>query len=686
MRSIMKAIKSYFAEYRYILITGLSLALGLFFLSFILYLRFSYMGTTDKEIEEFVFSNYKIFLLVYNLKILIAYLIFAVVTISFSILLGIKRKASLIVFQLFIWFIVWVRGIKLFPQLFKEQLYTRGPLLKGFQIFITDHIPLQLIMMLFPVMVLIIALRKGRPVSGIIIVLFSFIMIQPFRTPAAARPAYQGKPNILVFATDSLRPSGVSYNGYHRRTPNIDLLFSRGINFLNMKSSLARTFSSWTSILTSSLPIDHGIRHMFPQNRDLQKDWRTIVRQFNGSGYHTSVVTDFAGDIFSRIDYGFSSVNAPHLTVKNILKQRSLEMHYFLLGVLINPAARKMFPEMSGMPMNTDPFHVTERAKRNISQAVKAGKPFFAMAFSSNNHFPYATIYPYYSLYENRGYSGDHKYCKGDMMKTSSGYSLPDIERSQVAALYDAASRLFDDNLGDMMDFLRRSGLERDTIIVVMSDHGESLYEEGLGIGHGDHLTGEFSNNMVFGVYSPYSDFKGKRIRETARDIDIGPTLLDMAGIVPDNNYKGISLLPFMRGERFTGLPVYMETGMWYTPETPFIPDRIRVPYPGVKSLVEVDEQTGELVVKEEYESLIIRAKFRAFQFNNEKFIQFPGENVLLEQFFIDEKRLELMPEQRAAFKQRIIRAFNGRFSLSPDGTIIEHSAIADPPEHAPVE
>jgi len=657
-------------KYKKNLYTGFSFSLILFIISFIMYLKFSYMGATDKEIERYVFSHYSLFLILYNLKILLTYFLFGAVILVFSIMLDIKRKRMIFGFNFVIWFLFWIRGVKMFPQLFKEQLYNHSSFLKYFQIFITDYLPMFAIYAFFIGFILYIGYRNKRYIQSIFVILISFLLIYNFKVSPSKADYNLKKPNILIFATDSLRPKSISYNGYFRKAPNIDKLFSKGVNFLNLKSSLARTFSSWTSIFTSTLPIEHGVRHMFPLNKDIEKDWKTLVKDLNNNGYETSVVSDFAGDIFSRIDYGFKNISAPHLTLKNVLKQRSLEIHYFLLGVLINPIGRTLFPQMSGMPLNIDPYYVTEKAKSYIKNAVKKKKPFLVLSFSSNNHFPYATKYPYYSMYEKKGYSGKHKYCKDDMIKAYSGYDLPLEDKKQVIGLYDAATRLFDDNLGDMLKFLKRSNLDKSTIIIIMSDHGESLYEKGLGIGHGDHLRGEYSHSLTFGVYSPFEEFKGRIIGNTARDIDITPTILELAGMKIKKYYRGISLLKYMRGEKFSGLPVYMETGMWYSLQTPYINNKVRINYPEVKALLDLDKKTGEIIIKKSEEALIVKAKYKAYQFNNKKFVFMPGEKENLERFYIDEKFVELSDKEKLNFKNDIIEKFNGKFYIDDKGIV----------------
>lgn len=635
------------------------------------------MGETDKNIEELIFSNFVFIIMVANLKILALYIAVGLIIGGFSILLGIRRKRNIFKFNLFFWFIFWIRGIKLFPQLFKEQLYNKSESLKFFQIFITDFFPLFLIYALFIGTIVLIALRSRRWWGGLVIIGLCALLIARFGV-VPVKPDGPTKPNILIFASDSLRPQNISYNGYYRQTPNLDSLFARGANFLNAKASLARTFSSWTGILTSMFPPQHQIRHMFPSEGALNREWPTIVKVLNNNGYETSLVSDFAGDFFARVNFGFQYTRTPHLTLHNLIRQRSLEIHYFMMGFLINPIGRTLFPEMWGMPLFMDPYHVTKATKQAVRRAVRNGKPFFAVAFSSNNHFPYASKYPYYKLYGNLNYFRKHKYCKDDVMKVYSGSSLPAEDTQQIRDLYDNATKLFDDNLGEMLSFLESSGLTDNTIVIVLSDHGESLYEKGYGSGHGDHLRGEYSNNMTFGIFSPFENFNGKKIKQTVRDVDIAPTILDILGVESPATFSGQSLLPALRGKEFDGLPAYMETGLWYSIATPYIDDRIRILYPGIKELLYISKESGHLILKPKYEAVVMKAKYRALQLNGFKYIYMPGNDKFREEYYEGEetvKRETLTDPEFLAFKQKMVEMLSPQFFIDQQGFIQERDS-----------
>ncbi len=657
------------------MIIGTSLAAAIFVLSIILSFSFSYMGVSDKGVTALIIRSYKYLLILYHLKILLAYAVIGAVVGFFSWWLRISKKIPQIMFHLFFWVIFWIRAVKIFPQLFLPQLFNRGGIFKGLQLFLTDVVPIGLPEALFAAIILGIAIGKKRIVAGLAIVLAAAGFIVKFKhVPVPVES--EGAPNVLIFGTDSLRPQNISFNGYRRPTPNIDRVFSHGVHFLNLKASVARTFPVWTSVLTSLLPPEHGIRTMYPTQSDLKRRRLTLVDILNRRHYFTAVASDFAGDMFSRADYGFQKTTVPRFRVQNILMQRCLEIHYFLLGFLVNPAGERFFPEMSGMPYYLDPYYVTENTKGFIREAVKRKQPFFILSFSSNNHFPYVSRYPYYRLYSARDYSGKHTYClSSDMLRSFLGEAMSREDRQQIVDLYDSATRLFDDNLGDILRFLKKSRLDRNTIVIVMSDHGENLLDDSYGCGHGDHLRGPFANNMLFGIDSPVENFGGRRIVPTVRDIDIAPTLLSLLGIPVPAEFRGKNLLPVMRGEPFAGLPAYMETGIWYTPGTPFIPDRIRVPYPAIMEMLNLNRQTGEIVLKDRYAKVIIEAKYRAWQWNDQKYIYMPGINRFVEEFYVNDTRVQKRDIADSGFlksREKIVGLFPNQLYLDSLGMIRE--------------
>lgn len=664
---------------------SLSISGCLYLSSLVLFANFSVMGEGSKVIQNYILDHYKLFLALYNLKILLAYAAVGLILALFTLLLRQDKPWQIVLFNLAFWLGFWLRGIKLYPQMFCEQLYSNGGIGKYFQIFITDYVPLPLILGLPIAYVLFLGIRFKRPLQSGLVLFLLLLFFFPYQRGYLSSKHVQTSdaPNMIILASDSLRPDHISYNGYSRPTPNIDQLFSSGANFLNMYSSLAKTFPSWTSVLTSLYPPDHDVRHMFPTFDDRRKKWLTMVDRLNEKNYHSVVISDFAGDMFSRIDYGFQEVDAPHFSMKVLIRQRSLEIHHLLVSLLLSPHGNRLFPVLDEMAFYTDPYSLTEKTKKHIHRALQKKQPFCVLTFYSTSHFPYCPKYPYYQTYCDKGYRGPNKYKKENLLDGYTQGELPALEKEHLIGLYDGGIKIFDQQVGELLRYLKQAGVSDNTCVVVMSDHGENLYDINYGMGHGDHLMGDIANRMVFGIYSPNRHFKGVRIRNSVRDIDVAPTLLDLLGISSPKSFKGQSLIPLAQGEYLEEKPVYMETGLWFDPKIPFLSKGIRINYPGITQVLTPDKSTHELVLQPEWQYEIINAKHRAISYNGLKYLYMPGENFVIQRLYpLDKSQItgNEIHNQRLKGKYSALmkNLFPGKFIQTPRGYLFEKGAFPD--------
>ena len=106
-------------------------------------------------------------------------------------------------------------------------------------------------------------------------------------TPRAAR-ANQG-PNVIIIGIDALRPSHLQINGYDRMaSPNIDAFMNESAVFSQAFTPIARTYPSWTSILTGMWPSSHGIRDNLPTAERLIPPQRTLAQELPSLGLSQS--------------------------------------------------------------------------------------------------------------------------------------------------------------------------------------------------------------------------------------------------------------------------------------------------------------------------------------------------------------------------------------------------------------
>jgi len=111
---------------------------------------------------------------------------------------------------------------------------------------------------------------------------------------------------------------------------------------------------------------------------------------------------------------------------------------------------------------------------------------------------------------------------------------------------YLACVQSIDDNVGRLLDFLRESDLERDTIVVYTSDQGFFLGDHGL---YDKRFMYEESLRMPFLVRWPAAVRPGSTADALALNVDFAPTFLEAAGVAIPSSMQGRSLMPLLRGE-----------------------------------------------------------------------------------------------------------------------------------------
>lgn len=548
-------------------------------------------------------------------------------------------------------------AIARFPQLFAEMLYDRGGLRRSFMVAITHLVPSTLIdglalgalagLLLGPALTphgrrwlgQTVPLRVQRVLGGSAVVrrasvtvlvllsggvLWLALPVHALTERPAPAPAAGGAaaPSVLLIAVDSLRADRV---GPLSRpiAPNIAALADRSVRFESAFVTVPRTFPSFVTILTGRYPHHHGIRTMFPSAAQRAQVGPALPKLLAEEGFFTQVFSDFCGEIFSRIDLGFADVQVPYYDLKTIVRQRSVQVHLNLLPYMDGRAGRRVFPALAALAELSDPELLADQAIASLRQHRREHdrRPFFMTVFFSAAHFPYAAPAPYYRRFADPAYRGPFRYHKPPWAEVQGP-----ADEQQVRALYNGAVAAADAAIGRLLQTLEQTDLYKNTIVILMADHGENLYDEpGRGMGHGDHLEGGHSLQIPFLVYDPVHRFAPHSVPGIVRDVDLVPTLLELLGApAAALPVDGVSLLPLLRGDRGTlGLRAFSETELWFTPAGPgFEPDN-RLPYPGVTATIDVDP-TDDIFLSERWRDLVTVAKHRSLRTERFKLIYRP--------------------------------------------------------------
>jgi len=353
---------------------------------------------------------------------------------------------------------------------------------------------------------------------------------------AARNPAPASRPNLLLFLIDTLRADRVGAYGSKRGlTPRIDALALQGVVFEQTTAASSWTRPSTATILTGLPPAVHGANRL---DRRLPPGVRTLAEVLQEEGYRTG---------------GFSA-NA-HIT------------------------------EASGFAQGFDHFEFLDELARgealdgralawldeSVSAPDRGPAPFFLYVHAIDPHAPYE---PPEDL--RRRFAGQIPSGSGSLAKVEEIYRALDRRRPEardlverMAPLYDAEIAGIDRSFGTLLDELERRGRLAETLVVVISDHGEEFGEHG-GLGHGKTLYREVLD--VPWIFRLPGQTAGRRIATPAAHGDVMPTILAALGISTAPGLRGVDRLAAetREGPRFSHLDYEgrqggsVELGSWH--------------------------------------------------------------------------------------------------------------------------
>jgi arylsulfatase A-like enzyme len=211
-----------------------------------------------------------------------------------------------------------------------------------------------------------------------------------------------------------------------------------------------------------------------------------------------------------------------------------------------------------------DAAHITDRALEELKGLASSGK-FFLWIHYIDPHSPYSPPPPYHEMFVADRYYGEKKIALHEGFDDDIG-GCPGRSRlgnndnlHYYIAQYDAEIRYCDSQVKRVFDFIAESGLERNTLVIVSSDHGESLGEHNYYFEHG-----KFSYEPCLRVplIVRIPGLSPRRIDRPVPLLDVHPTILDYAGVRSAVHQEGLSLIEQLRSAGSHGdRVVFAESG-----------------------------------------------------------------------------------------------------------------------------
>ncbi|MFA6216635.1 MAG: sulfatase [Candidatus Omnitrophota bacterium] len=333
---------------------------------------------------------------------------------------------------------------------------------------------------------------------------------------------HKNKPNIIIINLDALRPDHLGCYGYARNTsPHIDDFARHSNLYLNCFSAATWTIPANYSLLTSLYPEQHT---MYDWNSILDKKIPTMFSLLRDYGYVQGFFSN-SGFLVKNFKVNFSQI----------------------LNTCSNVS------------------HAHSVTKSALSWMQRQRAPFFAWIYYLEPHRPYTPPAPHNNLYTyqegiqlpiekvDKDYSGGWDY----IPDTVAERKIQDV--NYYIAQYDGEVHYVDEEVGKLLAELKRSGLFDQSLILLTSDHGESLGEHHLYFNHIFTLFNEVIKIPLF-IKMP-AQRQGVIVKENVSSLDILPTVLNSIGIKDCQKCEGINLFDAFNQKR--GLFAYVSRNMY---------------------------------------------------------------------------------------------------------------------------
>jgi arylsulfatase A-like enzyme len=322
--------------------------------------------------------------------------------------------------------------------------------------------------------------------------------------------------NILLITIDTLRADHLGVYGYRRNTsPRMDALAREGIVFDQAYTYWPKTRASMIMMFTGRRPSLNGYSKTHPMLLGFNP---TIASVLKDAGYRTAAILDNA-NIAAQLGYakGFDSY-------------------------------RETWEE-AALRTEMDKTRAITEGAITFLRAQDAGRPFFLWLHYVNPHAPYTPPAPFDTAFLDAAARGGERLAVVKSYKGGIHEHLATTEERRLGyyvAQYDGEIAAVDQEVGRVLDALAGVGGFANTVVMVTSDHGESLGEHSYYFDHGEDLF-DPSLRIPMLIVAP-GGVRGRRSDAFASTLDVLPTLLDAVKVSYPPDLSGQSLYPAVSG------------------------------------------------------------------------------------------------------------------------------------------
>ena len=353
------------------------------------------------------------------------------------------------------------------------------------------------------------------------------------------------RPNLLLLGIDSLRADHMSLYGYRRlTTPHIDKFAAQGAVFENCFSPSIPTTPGYASMFTGMDVFGTDVvalRHRGP----LGDHVKTLAEILGEDGYNTTCI-------------GFSGNPA----------SRGFQQYLDFTGWGDYESGRSPKAE------NLNSVAIPE-----LKRLAAEDKPFFLFLRHMDPHSPYLPPRPFERIFYDGNEFDEANHSLDPVMSFKpfrdyfASWFPPGVrDKDYIIAQYDGALAYMDACIANIFQTLESLGIQNETLVVIDSDHGETLYDHECWFDH--HGLYDCTLHIPLVFVFPGKIRAGQRFKDYVHMKDITPTILDLLGVRTKIKFDGRSLVPLFEGKPRVQEPEYyitestwMRKHGWRTPE-----------------------------------------------------------------------------------------------------------------------
>ncbi|MBK1879814.1 sulfatase [Pelagicoccus mobilis] len=387
-------------------------------------------------------------------------------------------------------------------------------------------------------------------------------------SPQAA--AKESKKNVLLICIDDLRPELKSFGVDYIHSPNIDRLADSGRAFHHHYVNAPTCGASRYTMLTGRYG-PNGNQALFQRAQKLEQDENAVTPSmpewFRKNGYTTvsvGKVSHHPGGWGGEDWYDNNTLEMPGAWDRQIMptgqwKHPRGAMHGLAHGEIkpIGSFSEHKLEALQSSEGDDTIYHdglIADEGTEQLKDLAASDKPFFLAIGLIKPHLPFGSPKKYMAPYEGRELPPiDHPekpdwrttwHGSGEFFKQYLHHGKDPREDTEYAdevrRHYAACVTYADKHVGDILDTLKETGRDKDTIVVLWGDHGWHLGEHAI---FGKHCLFEEALRSPLIISDPDMKKAGKKTDAIVETVDIFPTLCELTELDHPEFTHGRSLV-----------------------------------------------------------------------------------------------------------------------------------------------